>query len=48
MHPKYCQVVQVANREKRLTWCQEMIESKDTFDNVIWSDECSVQLDHHA
>ena len=46
--PKYCQLIRVANREKRLTWCQEMIESNDNFDNVIWSDECSVQLDNHA
>ena len=46
--PKYCQLVRVANREKRLAWCQEMIKNKETFDNVIWTDECSVQLDHHG
>ena len=46
--PKYCQLIRVANREKRLEWCQEMITAKETFDNVIWSDECSVQLDNHG
>ena len=40
--PKYCQLVRVANREKRLAWCFERIQEKDTFDNVIWTDECSV------
>ena len=46
--PKYCQLIRVVNREKRLAWCQEMIKNKETFDNVIWTDECSVQLDHHG
>ena len=43
--PKYCQLIHVANKEKGLAWCQEMIKNKETFDNVIWTDECSVQLD---
>ena len=34
--------------EKRLAFCQEMIASKDTFDDVIFTDECSVQLDRHG
>ena len=46
--PKYCQLIRVANREKRLAWCQEMIKNKETFVTVIWTDECSVQLDHHG
>ena len=46
--PKYCQLIRVANREKRLEWCQETITNKETFDNIIWTDECSVQLDHHG
>lgn len=46
--PKYCQLVRTANREKRLTWCKESLARKDTFQNVLWTDECSVQLDHHG
>ena len=46
--PKYCQLVRVANKEKRVAWCREKIQEKDTFDIVIWTDECSVQLDHHG
>ena len=46
--PKYCQLVRIANKQKRLEWCQERIKEKDNFENVLWSDECSVQLDHHG
>ena len=46
--PKYCQLVRVVNRQKRLVWCQERTEEKDSFENVIWGDECLVQLDHHG
>ena len=46
--PKYCQLIRVANMQARLEWCQERIEAKDDFSDVIWSDECSVQLDHHG
>ena len=31
-----------------MEWCKERIESRDTdFDNVIFSDECTVQLESH-
>ena len=46
--PKYCQLIRTANKEKRLEWCQRMLECKETFDDVIFSDESSVQLDHHG
>ena len=42
---KYCQLVKVNNREKRLTFAQECLANNDQFDDVIWSDECNVQLD---
>ena len=42
---RYCQLVREVNREKRLIFAQQCIQSKDQFDNVIWSDECNVQLD---
>ena len=46
--PQYCQLVRVVNKQNRLAWCQERIDEKDNFKDVIWSDECSVQLDHHG
>ena len=46
--PKYCQLVREANKVKRLNWCKESEEKGDQFDNVIWTDECSVQLDSHG
>ena len=46
--PKYCQLVREINMEKRFSWCKEQISVKETFDNVIFTDECSVQLDNHG
>ena len=46
--PKYCQLVREVNKIKRLNWCKESEEKGDQFDNVIWTDECSVQLDSHG
>ena len=34
-----------ANREKRLKFATECLENGDKFENVIWSDECNIQLD---
>ena len=46
--PKYCQIVRETNRLKRLAWCEERIEEGDCFDDVIFTDECSIQMDHHG
>ena len=46
--PKHCQLVRGANMEKRLEWCREMISTNENFDNVVFTDECSVQLDSHG
>ena len=36
------------NKEKRLEWCKQQQESGDLdFDNVVWTDECTVQLKSH-
>ena len=45
--PKYCQLIREINEEKRLRWCNS-IDSNDKFEDVIWSDECSVQLNSHS
>ena len=42
---KYCQLVREVNREKRLNYAMECLRTEETFDNVIWSDECNIQLD---
>ena len=36
------------NKEKRLRWAREYLnESEDGFDNVIWTDESSIQCETH-
>ena len=41
----YCQLIRQANKQKRLDWARQNLN--DLFDNVIWTDECSVQLESH-
>ena len=44
----YCQLIRTANKEKRLTWAREYLdEAEDGFDNVIFTDESSIQLETH-
>ena len=45
---RYCALIQDVNKEKRLLWCKERIEQNDIeLDDVIFSDESSVQLESH-
>ena len=46
--PRYCQQIREANKAKRLEWCWKCIRDNDYFENVIFSDECSVALDKHG
>ena len=41
---RYCQLIRVANKIKRLQFAQKVIETGDTFDNIIFTDECSISL----
>ena len=41
----YCQLIRDANKQKRLDWAQRNLS--DRFEDVIWSDEASVQLETH-
>ena len=41
----YCQLIHTPNKLKRLEWARTHM--LDTFDDVIWTDECSVQLETH-
>ena len=45
---RYCALIREVNKEKRLLWCKERIEKNDVdLDDVIFSDESSVQLESH-
>ena len=41
----YCQLIRHANKEKRLEWMRENIDLD--FEDVVWTDECTVQLQSH-
>lgn len=45
---KYCQLIREANRTKRLDFCLNCVEEDEQFDDVIFTDECSVHLEKHA
>ena len=46
--PHYCQLIREVNKLKRKEWCQQQIAIKETFSNVVFTDECTMQLDHHG
>jgi len=41
-------LVREANKIKRKQWCQQQINNNEEFEDVIFTDECTVQLDHHG
>ena len=44
----YCQLLRNANKIKRLEWAKQYIdEAEDGFEDVIFTDETSVQLETH-
>ena len=45
---RYCALISDTNKEKRLEWCKQQQKSGDLdFANVVWTDECTVQLESH-
>jgi len=40
---KYAQMVRIVNKEKRLLFCKEILLRSDSFDDVIFTDECTVR-----
>ena len=46
--PHYCQLIRHINKRKRVAWCEEEIKSKDDFADIIFSDECTIQLEQHG
>ena len=41
----YCQLIRDVNKQKRLDWAQ--LNMNDSFDDVIWTDESSIQMESH-
>ena len=46
--PHYCQLIRETNKLKRKEWCQKQLDNQEKFENVIFTDECTVRLDHHG
>ncbi len=44
---RYCQAIRDANKEKRLDWCKKHIDEKETFEDVIFTDKSTFQLECH-
>ena len=45
---RYSALISESNQEKRVEWCKERVETNDMdFDDVLFTDECTVQLDSH-
>ena len=43
---KYCQLICDMNKIKRLELVHRVLDTEETFDNIIFSDECSFSLQH--
>ena len=44
----YCQLIRDVNKTKRLEWAREFVsEAESGFEDVIWTDEATVQLETH-
>jgi len=46
--PHYCQLIREANKAKRKKRCETQIKNEEKFEDVIFSDECTVQLENHS
>ena len=45
---RYCQFVREPNKVKRLAFCLDALARKDTFEDVIFTDETTVQIEQYA
>ena len=41
----YCQLIHDVNKQKRLDWAKANL--MDDFEDILWTDECSVQMESH-
>ena len=45
---RYCQLIRERNKVKRLVFCLKALKEKDEFENVIFTDETSVELQQYT
>ena len=45
---KYCQLIREPNRVKRLEFSEKCLRENEQFNDVIFTDECSVLLENHS
>ncbi|KAH3889201.1 hypothetical protein DPMN_013252 [Dreissena polymorpha] len=45
--PRYSQMVNTCNLQPRIDFCQTLIDSNNSLDNIIFTDESSVQLNNN-
>jgi len=41
---RYCQLIRAANKLKRVDFCKNLLDTQDTFDDVVFTDEAMVVL----
>ena len=46
--PKYCHLIRDNNKQKRLKWCKKMIDEREDFQDVIWTNESTVMIDPYS
>ena len=44
---RYCQAIRDTNKLKRVIWVNQQLEEEEQFREVIFTDECTVQLESH-
>ena len=47
MMVRYCQAILDVNKEKRVAWCTQCIDKKEQFQDVIFTDKPTFQLESH-
>ena len=43
----YCQAIRDPNKDKRVAWFNSCLETEECFEDSIFTDECTVQLECH-
>ena len=41
---KYCQLIRHVNKEKRVVWCQEQLDSGEQFNDVFFTDQSKIEI----
>lgn len=42
--PRYCQLIKEKNKNDRVEFCSTLVEANDSFEDALFSDECTIQL----